>query len=225
VRRPHLATRAPVAVSALLAFPLFFAAVLAVSLAIERPHRFQWRSAQGRLIEIDHPPTGANEAKIWALALVVPGAILAVGLAASFWRRGGIYLACAAGLVAALLLPIRLDRWTAHHSKRFPYGMDLFPDSSVSSTLARGEWEGHTRETILSLTHWTIGIALAVAAVAAFVELRRRRAGRRPALADEPPPAVATGEPEVSPILPEPEAEPSLARRGLGRRRLFGSGR
>jgi hypothetical protein len=193
VRRPHLATRAPVAVSALLAFPLFFAAVLAVSLAIERPHRFQWRSAQGRLIEI-------------------PGAILAVGLAASFWRRGGIYLACAAGLVAALLLPIRLDRWTAHHSKRFPYGMDLFPDTSISSTFARGEWEGHTRETILSLTHWTIGIALAVAAVAAFFQLRRRRAGARPLLADAPPPAVATGEPEVSPVLPEAEVEPSSGR-------------
>jgi hypothetical protein len=225
VRRPRLATRAPVAVAALLSVPLFFAALLAVSLAIERPHRFQWRSAKGRLIEIDHPPTGANEAKIWALALVVPAALLGVGLAASFWRRGGIYVACAAGLVAALLLPVRLDRWTAHHSKRFPYGMDLFPDSSVSSTLARGEWEGHSRETVLSLTHWTIGLALGVAAVAAFVELRRRRVGPRPALAEEPPPAVATGEPEVSPILPGAEVDPVLVRRGLGRRRLFGSGR
>jgi hypothetical protein len=200
VRRPRLATRAPVAVSALLAFPLFFAALLAVSLAIERPHRFQWRSAKGRLIEIDHPPTSGVEAKIWGLALLVPAALVAVGLAASFWRRGGIYVACAAGLVGALLLPLRLDRWTEHHSRRFPFGMDLYPDSSISSTLARGEWEGHARETVLSLTHWEIGLALAVAGVAALVELRRRRAGPRPVPA-EPPPVVVTGEAEASPVV------------------------
>lgn len=221
MRRPRLPTVAPLAVSALLSFPLFFAALLAVSLAIERPHRFQWRSAEGRLIEIDHPPLGSTEAKIWALALVVPAALLAVGLAASFWRRGGIYVACAAGLAGALLLPLRLDRWTEHHSRRFPFGMDLYPDTSISSTLARGEWEGHARETILSLTHWEIGLALAVAAVAALVELRRRRAGPRPVLT-EPPPVVVTGEAEASPVV---AAEPSVARRGLSRRRLFGSGR
>jgi hypothetical protein len=222
VRLPRLRTRAPVAVAALLSIPLVFAALLAVSLAIERPHRFQWRSAKGRLIEIDHPPTSAVEAKIWALALVVPAALLGVGLAASLWRRGGIYVSCAAGLVVALLLPIRLDRWTEHHTGRFPFGMDLYPDSSISSTLARGEWEGNARQTVLSLTHWTIGLALAVAAVAAFVELRRRRLGRRVPVG--PPPMVVTGEPEVSPVVAGAEAESRLVRRGLGRR-LFGSGR
>jgi hypothetical protein len=223
VRRLRLPARAPVAVAGLLSLPLFFAALLAVSLAIERPHRFQWRSAKGRLIEIDHAPTSGVEAKIWGLALVVPAALVAVGLAASFWRRGGIYVSCAAGLAAALLLPIRLDRWTEHHSKRFPFGMDLYPDSSVSSTLARGEWEANARETVLSLTHWTIGLALAVAAVAALAELRRRLRPRPAPVG--PPPVVMTGEPEVSPAVAGAEAEPSLARRGFGRRRLFGNGR
>ena len=223
MRRLRLPARAPLAVSALLSFPLFFAALLSVSLAIERPHRFQWRSAKGRLIEIDHPPTGAVEAKIWGLALVVPAALLAVGLAASFWRRRGIYVSCAAGLVAALLLPLRLDRWTEHHARRFPFGMDLYPDTSISSTLQRGEWEGHARETVLSLTHWAIGLALAVAAVAALAELRRRRRGPRPASVG-PPPVVVTGEPEVSPVVASAEGESRLVRRGLGRR-LFGDGR
>jgi hypothetical protein len=216
-----MVARAPLAIAALLSLPLYFAALLAASLAIERPHRFQWRSAKGRLIEIDHPPTSSVEAKIWGLALVVPAGLLAVGLAASLWRRGGIYVACAAGLVAALLLPIRLDRWTAHHSKRFPFGMDLYPDSSVSSTLARGEWEGNARETVLSLTHWTIGLALTVAAVAAFVELRRRLAPRPAPVG--PPPFVATGEAEVSPTVAGAEAESRLVRRGLGRG-FFGGG-
>jgi energy-converting hydrogenase Eha subunit A len=222
VRRPRLPTRAPVAVAALLSVPLFFAALLAVSLAIERPHRFQWRSAKGRLIEIDHSPTSAVEAKIWALALVLPAALIAVGLAAAFWRRFGIYVSCTAGVVVALLLPLRLDRWTKHHTARFPFGMDLYPDSSISSTLARGEWERNARETVLSLTHWTIGLALAVAAVAAFVELRRRRLGRPAPVG--PPPMVVTGEPEASPVVAGVEAESRLVRRGLGGR-LFGSGR
>src|SRR5207248_2928273 len=98
-RRLRPPTRAPVAIAGLAAFPLFFAALLCVSLAIERPHRFQWRNARGKLIEIDHQPTTAMEAKIWAIALVVPLVLVVVGLAASFWRRGGVYVVSAAVVV------------------------------------------------------------------------------------------------------------------------------
>ena len=192
-RRLRPPTRAPLAIAGLAAFPLFFAALLCVSLAIERPHRFQWRSAHGKLIEIDHQPTSAMEAKIWAVALVVPLVLVVVGLAASFWRRGGVYLVSAAVIVAALALPHRLDRWVAHHTQRFPYGMDLFPDQLPSSTISRGEWEGQARDTVISLTHWTIGLAVAAAAITAAVAVRRRLGPVPPP--PEPAPAAATGEP------------------------------
>ena len=192
-RRLRPPTRAPLAIAGLAAFPLFFAALLCVSLAIERPHRFQWRNARGKLIEIDHQPTSATEAKIWALALVVPALLVLVGLVASFWRRGGVYLVSAAVIVAALALPHRLDRWVAHHTQRFPYGMDLFPDQLPSSTISRGEWEGQARDTAISLTHWTIGLAVAAAAITAAVAVRRRLGPVPPP--PEPAPAVATGEP------------------------------
>jgi hypothetical protein len=218
-RRRNLA---PVAVAGIVAFPLLFASLLAVSLAIERPHRFQWRGRSGRLIEVDHPPTSGQEAKIWSLALVLPAALVLVGLLASLWPRSGIYVVAAAGVGLAIALPHRLDRWSTHHASRFPFGMDLIPDSNPSSTLARGEWEQSAKETVLSLTHSPIGIALAAAVVTAFLALGRRYS-RRPAPVGAPPPVV-TGEPEVSPVLGSVEADSRLARRGLAGR-LFGSGR
>jgi hypothetical protein len=169
---------APLALAGLLAVPTFFASLIAVSLAIESPVRVQWRSATGRLIERDHPPTSSAEATIWALALVAPALLLAVGAAASLWRRAGIYPVSAAAVVLALLLTHRLDRWVAHHSTRFRFGVDLVPDTDPSNTLSRGEWESSARETVLSLTHWTIGLALAAILVAAAaLALRRRRGG------------------------------------------------
>jgi len=196
LRRARLA---PLAVAGVISFPIFFASVLAVSLAIERPHRFQWRGGHGNLIEIDHPPTAATEAKIWALALVVPLSLVLVGVAASFWRRGGLYVVSATGIAIALALPIRLDRWTAHHSKRFPYGMDLFKDTSPSSTIGRGEWEQTARETVLSLTHYAIGIAVAAALVGALLAYRRSRGRIAPPPPPPPPDAALVGVPEVTP--------------------------
>jgi hypothetical protein len=198
-RRLRPPTRAPLVIGGLLAFPLFFASLLCVTLAIERPHRFQWMR-HGRLIEVDHQPTSAQEAKIWALALVVPAILVGIGFAAAFWRRGGVYVSVAGAIVLALALPHRLDRWTAHHTQRFPFGMDLIPDTNVqSSTLGRGEWELQARDTALSLTHWTLGAALAAAAITAGVTLRRRLRPVPPPA--ELPPAVATGEPETAPVV------------------------
>jgi hypothetical protein len=198
-RRLRPPTRAPLVIGGLLAFPLFFASLLCVTLAIERPHRFQWMR-HGRLIEVDHQPTTAQEAKIWAVALVVPAILVAIGFAAAFWRRGGVYVVAAAGIAATIALPHRLDRWTAHHTQRFPFGMDLIPDSNVqSSTLSRGEWEGQARDTVISLMHWTLGAALAAAAITAAVAVRRRLGPTPPV--PEPPPAVATGEAETAPVV------------------------
>ena len=213
-RRLRPPTRAPLVIAGLLAFPLFFASLLSVTLAIERPHRFQWRRPDGRLIEVDHQPTTTQEAKIWALALVVPALLVGLGLAAAYWRRGGIYAVSTAGILAALALPHRLDRWTAHHAQRFPFGMDLIPDTNVqSSTLSRGEWEGQARDTVISLTHWTIGAAIAATAIVAGMALRRRLGPVPPV--PEPPPELATGAPAVNVEL----GRSYQVRRGLGWRR------
>jgi hypothetical protein len=75
---------------------------------------------------------------------------------------------------------------------------------------------------VISLAHWTIGIALAAVAIVAGLALLRRLRPRQAFIAAPPP--VVTGEPEVSPVLGSVEADSRLARRGLAGR-LFGSGR
>jgi hypothetical protein len=197
VTRPRW-TKAPLAVAGLLAFPLFLASLMAASLAIERPQAIQWQGPHNRLIEVDHPPSDVEEAKIWLLALVPPAILLLVGLASSFLGRVGLYTAAAAAIVLALALPQRLDRWAAHHAIRFPFGVDLVPDTSPSSTTARGEWEQSARETVLSLTHWTIGLALAVIVIAAAFRIRRRRGVVRAPVAPPPPEAAVVGAPTTA---------------------------
>jgi hypothetical protein len=189
-------SKAPLAIAGLISFPLFFASLLAVSLAIDRPVAIQWRSATGRLIEVDRPPSSATEAKIWSLALVLPAILVAVGVAAILSRRIGVYLVCAAGLTMCLLLPIRLDRWVVHHTVRFPHGMDLVPDGSNSNLISRGEWEANAKATVISLTHWTIGLIAAVVVISVGLEVRRRLGPVPPAPA--PPPETVTGEAAVS---------------------------
>ena len=60
---------------------------MAASLAIEKPHVYQWRSG-GRLLTTWHPPTAQRELAIWALALVPPLLLLAVGLLGSLVPYG-----------------------------------------------------------------------------------------------------------------------------------------
>ena len=221
IARLQVRSKAPLAVAGILATPLFFSALMAVTLAIERPHRFQWRGANGRLIEIDHQPTTSMEAKIWLLALIPVGILLAVALLAMLWRRGGLYVVSAAAIAISLLLPRDLGTWTARHTRRFPPGVDLIKDSSVSNLASRGEWEQNAHDTVISLTHWTIGIAIAAAAIVAGLALLRRLRPRQAFIAAPPP--VVTGEPEVSPVVAV-EGESRVVRRGLAGR-LFGGGR
>ena len=214
-------SKAPIGVAGLLSFPLFLATLMAASLAIDTPRRVQWRGPHG-IIEVDHPSPGSTEAKIWLLALVPSAILLLVALGAMLWRRGGVYVVSAAAIVLALGLPHRLDRWTKHHTARFPHGIDLIPDGSNSNLASRGEWEASARDTVLSLTHWTIGIALGAALVVVALALRRRLAPRTGA--GGPPLPVVTGGPEISPVLEAELGRSQIVRRGLGGR-LFGGGR
>ena len=180
--------RAPVAVAGLLAFPTFMAALMASSLAIERPQVFKWVH-NGHVIVRYQDPSNLNEAKIWLFAALPPLILLLVGVAA-MWLPRGVYLSSLAAIVIALLLPLRLDAWTAHHSLRFPVGIDLLPPNDTSNLVDRGEWEQTARHTVLNLQKWTIGLALGIMLIALVVEVRRRRGAPPP----PPPPPPVSGD-------------------------------
>jgi len=167
--------KAPLGLAGFLALPVFFASLMAVTLAIEKPRVVEWKGAHGHLNRIFHDATGATEARIWLLALVPPLLLVVAGWIASYIPYG-LYLTCLAACVDALMLTVRLHRWEVHHTARYPYGEDLIPDSSTSSSLLRGEWEHDAAQTVRSLVHYTIGLALAAAVIWTFLRVRRRRA-------------------------------------------------
>ena len=172
------ASKAPVGLAGFLALPIFFASLMAFSLAIEKARVVEWKHGTG-IARIWHEPTGSNEAKIWLLALVPPLLLVLVAFVAAHFPYA-LYVTCAAACIDALVLTVRLHRWEAHHTARFAYGRDLLADQTTSSSLSRGEWEHDAAETVRSLVHYTIGLALAAAAIATFLVVRRRRAPRSP---------------------------------------------
>jgi hypothetical protein len=178
--------KAPVAVAAILAVPLFLSALMAVSLAVERPRTLTVvRHGKPRIVE--HAPATGVEARIWLLALIAPLAVVVVGVAARA-VRAGVYPPALAAVVAGIVLPHRLDAWVVRHTHRFPFGVDRVRESSPSSTLAPGEWERSARDTALNLSHWTIALAAAAIFIAVLVEVRRRRrAAAAPTLASSEP--------------------------------------
>ena len=170
-------SRAPFALAGFLALPVFFGALMAVSLAIEKPRVVQWSRPGGHLAQIFHQPTDSLEIRIWLLALVAPLLLVLVGIAASYVTLG-IYVVCVAAVIDAVALTLHLRRWELHHTARFPYGEDLIADQTNSSLFARGEWEHDAAQTVRSFEHYTIGLAIASAVIALALTLRRRRAPR-----------------------------------------------
>jgi hypothetical protein len=184
--------RAPLAVAGILATPLFFVALMAMSLAVERPsvHHIL---RHGKRVVTFADPAGATEAKIWLLALAPAVVLVLVGAGAMLLGRVGVIVTSlsAIALTTALLVP--LDGWASHHAARFPVGVDLIPPSAGSADIyLRGEWEGTARHTAEQLGAATIGIAAAAIAVVFLLEARRRRGPLAPP--PPPPPEVATGE-------------------------------
>ena len=214
-------SKAPLGLAGLLSITLFFAGLMASSLAIDKP-RVLHHVRHGKVVLRYEQSANATEAKIWLLALVPVAVLLAVGILAMLWRRGGLYVVSGAAIAISLLLPHDLGTWTARHTRRFPLGVDLIKDADPSNLSSRGEWEQNAHDTVVSLTHWTVGIAIGAAAIVAGLALLRRLSPRQAFIA-APPPAV-TGEPEVSPVLGAVEADSRLGRRGIAGR-LFGSGR
>lgn len=166
--------KAPFALAGFLALPLFFASLMATSLAIEKPRVVEWSKPGGKIARVYHDATGSLEAKIWLLALTVPLLLVAIGWLASFVPYGA-YITCAAAVAEALALTVRLGRWESHHTARFPNGEDLYPDNSTSSLVARGQWEHNAADTVRSLVHYTVGLSLVSTLILVVLALRRGR--------------------------------------------------
>ena len=172
-------SRAPLAIAAFIAIPLFFSSLMAATLALEKPRVVQWTSG-GRLLTTWHDPSPSTEARIWLWALVPPLVLIVVGWIAVRLPHG-FYVSCVAAIVIGLAVVHKVDTWTLHHTLRFPNGVDLIPKSNVASNrYDPGEWERMARATALSLSHWTIAIAAIAIVVAATAASRRRYFARMP---------------------------------------------
>ena len=158
--------------------PLFFASLMAASLAVEKPRVVEWQAAAAGIARIWHQPTARDRGARSGCSRSYRRLILvAVSWIAAHFPYA-IYVTCVAASVEALALTIRLHRWEVHHTARFAYGEDLLADQTTSSSLQRGEWEHDAAETVRSLVHYTIGLSIVAAGIALYLTYRRRRARR-----------------------------------------------
>jgi hypothetical protein len=170
-------SKAPLGIAAFIAIPLFFSSLMSSSLAVEKPHVLAWHDGAVRHVRL-HDPTGGNELRIWLWALLPPLLLVLAGVVATRLPYG-FYIACLAAIVDATAVVHKTKLWAAHHTARFPQGVDLIPTSSISNRYDPGEWEAQARQTALSLEHWTIGVALAAMLAVGALSVRRRLGARR----------------------------------------------
>jgi hypothetical protein len=182
-------TSAPLAVAGILATPLFFVALMAISLAVEKPavhHALQ----KGKSVTTLGDPSGRTEATIWLLAVVPPLVLVLLGTGAMYFGRRGVIASSLGAIVLSAALLLSLGSWTARHTVRYPVGVDLIPRSAGSDDIyLRGEWEGTARDTAQQLGIATIVIAAAAIAIVVLLEVRRRR-GIVPPPPPPPPPEI-----------------------------------
>ena len=188
--RLRKAPKSPLAVAGILATPLFFVALMAMSLAVEKPTVHHVMS-QGKMVEKLGDPSGATERAIWLLALVPPVGLALIGIGGMLIGRAGVVTSALAALAASVVLLVPLDTWTHDHTARYPDGVDLTPQASTSDIYLRGEWEGTARHTAEQLGIVTIVLAGLAIAIFVLIEVRRRRHGVMPV--PPPPPEVMTG--------------------------------
>ena len=177
--------RAPLSIAAFIAIPLFFSSLMAATLALEKPHKIEWQRA-GHVVATWHDPTTSNITHIWLWAFVPALVLVVVGLLAMRIPYG-FYVSCVAAIVIAMATVHKTATWEAHHTARYPNGVDLIPAGSAyagSNRYDPGQWEAQARSTALSLQHWTIGVALGSALVMGALQIRRRFFSRKPVPAD-----------------------------------------
>jgi hypothetical protein len=183
--RPHVASRAPLVVGALFAVPVFFMSLLIVSLALDKPHVIDGKG---------HPTASGTEWEVWLVSLIVPAVFVGIGALALWLGRVGVLVPIVVTIVACLLAPGRADGYVARHERRFPLGMDFVPDQTAGNASSRGDWEAAAKDTVLSMSHWTLVLAGLALAVALLVLWRR--------------PQSTSGEPTVDPVTGVPETAP-----------------
>jgi len=194
LRRLSTAPKTPLAVASVLATPLFFSALMAMSLALEKP-TVQHILKHEKPVTTFGDPAGATEAKIWLLAFLPAVVLVLLGVGAMLLGRAGVIVSSLGAIVIATVLLVPLDGWTAAHTRRYPIGVDLIPPSANSQDIyLRGEWEGTARTTAYQLGFATIGIAVIALLVFGLLELRRRR-GLVPPPPPPPPASSMTGGP------------------------------
>ena len=192
--RLRKAPKAPLAVAAILAMPMFFAALMAMTLAVEKPgvtHVLR----QGKLVARLGDPTGTVEAQIWLLAAAFPVGLLLLGVGGMLLGRAGVISSALVAIAATVTLLIPLDTWASRHTARYPDGIDLIPRGSTSDIYLRGEWEGTARHTAEQLGVATIVLGGIAVALFVLLEVRRRRRVVPPT--PLPPPEVTTGAPTI----------------------------
>jgi hypothetical protein len=189
--------RAPLGIAAFLAIPLFFSALMASTLAQEKPIKIQWHGCKSGVCTIWHDPSATTEARIWLWALLPSLILVVVGWIATRVPLG-FYVSCLAAIVAAMGVAHRTGTWAKHHTLRFPVGVDLIPpQDAINDQWSRGQWEKDALSTSLSLQHWTIGIALGAMLVMASLWVRSRMKARRPGVAGVPVEGVHA--PDITP--------------------------
>lgn len=188
-------SKAPLAVAGIASTPLFFTALMAMSLAVEKP-TVEHVTKHGKLVPMLGDPSGSTEAKIWLLSALFPLAVVLVGAVAMLLGRFGVIPAALVAIGVAVALRVPLHTWAAHHTARFPLGVDNIPRSAGSEDIyLQGEWEGTAKTTETQLSLVTIVIAGVSLAVFAALEVRRRRGPLPPPA--EPPPEFIEGESRV----------------------------
>lgn len=179
VNLPASRGRGPWAIASFIAIPLFFCSLMASTLAQEKPRVVQWNGPH-HLITMWHEPSASTEARIWLWGLLPAILLSLVGWLCTRIPLGW-YVACVAAIVEALAVTHKLDTWTKHHAQRFPIGVDLIPSSNATSnSYNKGEWEKQAHDTVLSLMHWTVALAVASIVVMAALWVRRRYFARKP---------------------------------------------
>jgi hypothetical protein len=190
--------RAPLAIGAFIAIPLFFSALMASTLAQEKPRVVQWGGHNGNpLYTTYHEPAANTEVRIWLWALVPSLVLVLIGFL-SMRLPYGFYVVCVSAIVIALAVVHKVPTWEKHHTERFPNGVDLIPKSNPGSNKwDPGQWEAMARDTAVSLSHWTIGVALAAIVVTAGIAVKKRWFSRKTTM-PEPPPLEGIHGPDVT---------------------------
>jgi hypothetical protein len=189
VNRLRGASKAPVAVAGILAVPLFFVALMAFSLKLDKPSHTTTQA--GKVVLGD--PTKGTVGTIYLAAFAVAGGLVVVGLLAMLLRaRLAAVIPAVVAIVAVIVLVIPLGTWAAEHTSRYPLGADNIKQSDPADIYLRGEWEQSAKTTARQIGFATIGLGVAAIVILAALEYRRRR-GRDAILVEPPPIGLETG--------------------------------